>query len=122
MLVRNAKLEDMTLEDFISSNGLPADKVTGDMTLEAANALIPIKTVIESSGMDFATFKAQYGLGDDVTEDTPWVDVQDTVMAVDQANQEAAAAAAEAETAATEETAEGTEESAETEEKTESAE
>lgn len=97
MTVENyAKLEGTTVEEFISSNGLPADKVTGDMTVEAANALIPIKTVIASSGMDFDTFKSTYGLGDDITEDTPWVDVEETVYAAMQAQQEAAAAAEEA--------------------------
>jgi len=94
MTVENAaKLEEQSVEEFLEASGLPADKVTGDMTLEAANELIPIKTVIASAGMDFETFKAQYGLADDVTEDTPWKDVEETVMAVEQANQEAAAAA-----------------------------
>lgn len=91
MTIENyAKLTDTTADDYIAQNNLPADKVTGATTMEEADKLIPIKTVIASSGMDFETFKTTYGLGDDVTEDTAWADVQEQVMAAVQAQQAAA--------------------------------
>lgn len=127
MTVENyAKLEGTTVEEYITANGLP-ETVTGAMTVGEANDLVPIKTVIASSGMDFETFKTTYELGDDVTEDTPWSQVEETVM---QKAQEMMATAetetAEGETAETAETAEGeaeaTEETADAEATEEAAE
>ncbi len=109
MTVENyAKLEGTTVEEYIAANGLP-ETVTGTMTVGEANDLVPIKTVIESSGMDFETFKTTYELGDDVTEDTPWAQVEEAVM---KKTEEMMAAAQEEQAAPAEASAEPAEEAA----------
>lgn len=61
----------MTLEEFLQANSLPED-MPADTTLTAAQYYIPTGKVAEAKGVDFQILKAVYGLGDDVTAETPW--------------------------------------------------
>ncbi len=59
------------LDQFLANYGLPAD-MPADTEEAAAYYNIPVKYIAEMYGMDVASIKEMLGLGDDVTEDTPW--------------------------------------------------
>ncbi len=59
------------LDQFLANYGLPAD-MPADTEEAAAYYNIPVKYIAEMYGMDAESLKGMLGLGDDVTEDTPW--------------------------------------------------
>lgn len=59
------------LDQFLANYGLPAD-MPGDTEEAAAYYNIPVKYIAQMYGMDTESLKGMLGLGDDVTEDTPW--------------------------------------------------
>ncbi len=61
----------MTLDEFLADYGLPAD-MPADTEEAAAFYNIPVSKIAEMYGMDMATIKEMLGLGDDITENTPW--------------------------------------------------
>lgn len=61
----------VTLDEFLAEYGLPAD-MPADTEETAAFYSIPTSKVAEMYGMDMATLKEMLGLGDDITENTPW--------------------------------------------------
>ncbi len=61
----------MGLDEFLAEYGLPAD-MPADTEEAAAFYNIPVAKIAEMYGMDTAGIKEMLGLGDDVTEDTPW--------------------------------------------------
>lgn len=61
----------MVLDEFLAEYGLPAD-MPADTEEAAAFYNIPVSKIAEMYGMDMATIKEMLGLGDDVTENTPW--------------------------------------------------
>lgn len=61
----------MSLDEFFAEYGLPAD-MPADTEEAAAFYNIPVSKIAEMYGMDMATIKEMLGLGDDVTENTPW--------------------------------------------------
>lgn len=60
-----------SVEEFLAEYGLPAD-MPEDTDESAAYYSIPARKIAEMYGMDVASLKEMLGLGDDVTEDTPW--------------------------------------------------
>lgn len=60
-----------SVEAFLAEYGLPAD-MPEDTEEAAAYYNIPTKKIAEMYGMETASLKEMLGLGDDVTEDTPW--------------------------------------------------
>ncbi|MBS7297951.1 MAG: hypothetical protein KIG65_02585 [Eubacteriales bacterium] len=61
----------VTLDEFLAEYGLPAD-MPADTEESAAYYNIPTSKIAGMYGMDMATLKEMLGLGDDVTENTPW--------------------------------------------------
>ncbi|MEE0944406.1 MAG: hypothetical protein UIM24_03020 [Clostridia bacterium] len=61
----------MSLDEFLAEYGLPAD-MPADTEEAAAFYNIPVSKIAEMYGMDMATLKEMLGLGDDVTDNTPW--------------------------------------------------
>lgn len=59
------------LDQFLANYGLPAD-MPANTEEAAAYYNIPVKYIAEMYGMDVVSLKEMLGLGDDVTEDTPW--------------------------------------------------
>lgn len=59
------------LDQFLANYGLPAD-MPADTEEAAAYYNIPVKYIAQMYGMDIDSLKSMLGLGDDVTEDTPW--------------------------------------------------
>ena len=66
------------LADFLSEYGLPAD-MPGNTSESAAYYMIPVKNIAQMYGMDFAQMKEYFGLGDEITEDTPWGEAEGEV-------------------------------------------
>lgn len=60
-----------TLEEFLADYGLPAD-MPADTEESAAYYSIPTNRIAEMYGMEVSELKELLGLGDDVTDDTPW--------------------------------------------------
>lgn len=60
-----------SVDEFLAEYGLPAD-MPEDTDESAAYYNIPVKKIAEMYGMDVATLKEMLGLGDDVTDETPW--------------------------------------------------
>ena len=101
-----AKYMDMTFEDLKAQYEL-GDAVTADMKWEDAINYMPSDVAVkEMFGMDFATFKTQLGLPEEITEDTLW---SETVAAMEAISAQAAEEAP-AEEAPVETPVEGTEE------------
>ena len=61
----------VSLDQFLADYGLPAD-MPADTEEAAAFYNIPVSKIAEMYGMDMATLKEMLGLGDDVTDNTPW--------------------------------------------------
>ena len=59
------------LDQFLANYGLPAD-MPEDTEEAAAYYNIPVKYIAQMYGMDVEGLKSMLGLGDDVTEETPW--------------------------------------------------
>lgn len=59
------------LDQFLANYGLPAD-MPADTEEAAAYYNIPVKYIAQMYGMDVEGLKSMLGLGDDVTEETPW--------------------------------------------------
>ena len=93
---RYAAYNGMALEDFLEDCGLTG-KVTETTSWADAQLLIPvgtyfgIDTTAEGYEDQFNMYKMIYGLGDDVTVDTPWGDVKETVEAAEEAMMNATA-------------------------------
>ena len=84
-----AKYNEKTVEELKAENGL-GDDVDNTITWNDATNLMTVATVAEKlSGMDFETFKTSMGLPEDITAESKWGDV----VAIMQAQQEAAAQA-----------------------------
>lgn len=77
-----AKYEGSDLATFIEENGLPADKVDGNTTWEAAKDLIPLDTYF---GGQFEEVKAAYELDDSITGDMTWGETKDVILAAQDA-------------------------------------
>ena len=60
-----------TVAEFLAEYSLPAD-MPEDTHESAAYYCIPIRKIAEMYGMDVAQLKELLGLGEDVTEETPW--------------------------------------------------
>lgn len=60
-----------TLDEFLAEYSLPAD-MPADTEESAAYYSIPTRKIAEMYGMEVADLKEVLGLGDDVTEETPW--------------------------------------------------
>lgn len=61
----------MSLSEFLKMYGLPAD-MGEDTYLNAAQSLIPIKSMAELNNMDIEELKEMYKFGDEVTGDSTW--------------------------------------------------
>lgn len=59
------------LDEFLAEYSLPAD-MPADTEESAAYYNIPLSKIAEMYGMDTAAIKEMLGLGDDVTDTTPW--------------------------------------------------
>lgn len=109
---RYAAYNGMALEDFLADCGLTG-KVTETTTWADAQLLIPLGTYIgvdptvEGYEEQFNIFKTMYNLGDDVTVDTPWGEVKDTVEAAEEAMLNATEIPADSEETASDEAADG---------------
>lgn len=77
-----AKYEGSDLATFIEENGLPADKVDGNTTWEAAKDLIPLDAYF---GGQFEEVKAAYELDDSITGDMTWGETKDVILAAQDA-------------------------------------
>lgn len=66
-----AESAGVDLNQFLANYGLPAD-MPADTEEAAAYYNIPVKYIAQMYGMDTDTLKEMLGLGDDVTDDTPW--------------------------------------------------
>ncbi len=66
-----AKDNGMELAELLEQYGLPAD-MPANTQESAAYYSMPAKTVAQMYGMDFSGLKELLGLGDEITEDTPW--------------------------------------------------
>lgn len=97
---RYAAYNGQDYASFVEQNGLK-DKVTETTSWADAQKLIPLGTYIgldaaaEGAADQFNMFKQMYGLGEDVTLDTPWGDVKDTIEAAQEAMANATEAPAE---------------------------
>ena len=60
-----------SVDEFLAEYGLPAD-MPEDTQESAAYYNIPTKKIAEMYGMEVSDLKELLGLGDDVTDDTPW--------------------------------------------------
>ncbi len=61
----------MELSELLEQYGLPAD-MPGNTQESAAYYSMPVKTVAQMYGMSFEDIKELLGMGEDITEDTPW--------------------------------------------------
>ncbi len=66
-----AEQAGMSVEEFLVEYRLPAD-MPEDTEESAAYYNIPLSKMAEMYGVDAATLKEMLGLGDDVTDTTPW--------------------------------------------------
>ena len=66
-----AEENKVNLSAFLSQYGLPED-MPGTTNETAAYYMMPVKTVALINGIGFDDIKEILGLGDDITEDTPW--------------------------------------------------
>ena len=94
-----AAYQGSDFDTFISQNGLEG-KVEKTTKMSDAKKLIPLGKYIgidasaEGAADQFAQFKTTYGLGANVTLETPWGEVEETVMAAQEAMQNATPAPA----------------------------
>ena len=61
----------MELSELLEQYGLPAD-MPGNTQESAAYYSMPVKTIAQMYGMSFEDIKELLGMGEDITEDTPW--------------------------------------------------
>jgi ElaB/YqjD/DUF883 family membrane-anchored ribosome-binding protein len=66
-----AKDNDMELSELLEQYGLPKD-MPGNTQESAAYYSMPVNTIAQMYGMDLDGLKELLGLGDEITEDTPW--------------------------------------------------
>lgn len=67
-----------SLSELLEEYGLPAD-MPANTTEAAAYYSIPFGKFAEMNGMDFETLKTSLGLGEDVTEETPWGEAESKI-------------------------------------------
>ncbi len=113
------------LDNILKVFGINRYKITGDTPFGLAEGEILLKDYVGEENLE--DFKAEFGLGDEITLDTKWKEVRDTVMnkqKEEYEEQQAQMNAAAEEAAQTEEPAEteGTDASAEPAEETPAAE
>jgi len=103
-LINAVEGSETTFNEFVEQNGIPLEKLTPETTIEEAMNFIPISYYLSTVELDtdFATLKAEAGLGDDVTEETSWNSVAEQLAPVVQ-NHIVQATAAPAEEAPAEE-------------------
>lgn len=68
----------MELSEFLEMYSLPAD-MPANTSESAAYYSIPVGTIAQMNMMDFATLKQVLQLPDDITEQTTWGDVEDSL-------------------------------------------
>lgn len=78
-----ATAQNQTVAEFLEEYSLPAD-MPKNTNENAAYYTIPAKNIAKMYGMDFATMKTMLSLGDDVTEDTPWGQIEGEMTVGDQ--------------------------------------
>lgn len=66
-----AEENGMELQEFLEGYGLPSD-MPGSTNETVAYYMMPLRTIAQMYGLDFDSLKAELGLGENVTEDTPW--------------------------------------------------
>lgn len=66
-----AEENEMELSELLKQYGLPAD-MPGNTQETAAYYSMPIKMIADMYGLGFEGLKELLGLGDEITEDTPW--------------------------------------------------
>lgn len=83
-----AKYLDITLDELKSQYGL-GDDVPNTIVWQDAIAYMRTEAVAQNFGnTDFETFKAQMGLPDDITADTPWSETEAVISEMSQQSAE----------------------------------
>ena len=82
-----ADLQGMTLPDFLTEYGLPAD-MPGDTNETAAQYCIPVGTMAEKNGMTFDQLKEMLKFSDEITAESTWGDAQGSLKLADYVGEE----------------------------------
>lgn len=77
-----ADLQGMTLSEFLTEYGLPAD-MPGDTNETAAQYCIPVGTMAEKNGMTFEQLKEMLKFSDEITAESTWGDAQGSLKLAD---------------------------------------
>lgn len=72
----------MDFDEFKEMYGLPKD-MKKDTYMNAAQGLIPVAKMAELNGVDFATLKERYNIGDEITEESTWGEAIDSMLLKD---------------------------------------